>query len=136
MVTSLRRHRELWAGRALAVFLLVTVSVAVQPCVMAMPIPAEPPCPLCPGESTSDSAALPMPCEPAAEDCMTKNPLQAELRGAKVEPDNEHGAVLVSVIPLALAVPVAPDAAIGKGPFSPAAPGGPPIHVRYCVYLK
>lgn len=132
MTAVLRSNRQTWLRAVLGVFVLAFVAVALQPCAMAMEPAPLPDCPNCPTEPASAAG-----CDPAAADCMVDNPLQVELRSAKLQPLDDEGAAPFVYVPVAFSWPPAPACAllVPLEEGSPPSAGGPPLNVRFCVYL-
>lgn len=139
MLAKIRQHQTAWARRVLALFAVVWVSMAIQPCAMAMGDDSD--CPHCPpamvgehhdGQMSSGA----MPCMDGG-DCDNFDQFNYDGRSAKLKFEPALVDLFVGAVSLSDLMP-----ANRRDEFLPltfddgAGPGiPPPLNVLYCVYL-
>ena len=129
----MQNQDKIWGRRVLGLIVVAWLAVIVQPCAMAMGVESDS-CPHCPPQETAEKS----PCEElAGEDCTTEDQVSADSRSSQSKLKN-NPTDLLAAIPTppiasaksAYATQCLPDAAAWLYP------GGPPLNVLYCVYLK
>ena len=131
--------------RVIGLFAAAWVSLALQPCAMA--VPAEHDCPHCPeepgatataahhhGHDQADPAAAGASCASAQADCCDLDEGLVSLRTATADLDDEPPGLL-PVTPLPDAR-VRADRGPGNATGPPPAADSVPIYIRNCVFLK
>jgi hypothetical protein len=139
-----RQRRLPWAQRALGLFVVVWLNVAVQPCAIAMVDDEDHNCPHCPPEHSvhHDAALMPvdgnaMPCMTGELDCSGLDDVNHDGRFAqlKLKDVPSDGLAVIGTLSDGFAVPrLLGDVAVvpTRGPPSGVAPA---LNVLYCVYL-
>ena len=129
---SPRQRAVGWGHRVLSTFIVAWMTIALQPCSMALE--AEPDCPHCP---PTEQRELP-PCDVLTiQDCAVDDQLSAEPRSFKVKAKNSTSDLPVAIVPATNAV-ASPTALEQPAQTSSILlyPSGPPRNVLFCVYLK
>ncbi len=137
--------------RAIAALLAVWLTVAMQPCAMAMDTAEDHDCPHCPpapteqhhgnhnqrGHHASHTESDQKPCMTASDDCSLADELQTDGRFAKLElKDAPDDTPQVSVVDFTSSVCERPLKRLGWDPSrSPPPDDGPSLNILYCVFL-
>lgn len=132
------QRRSATAGvRSTLLFAIVAMlNLAVQPCAMAMELDTEHPCPHCPDSGAGHHVAEPSSVADTA-DCNSADVYNLDARTS--ETGTKNPAQKAAVCPIEIFSLPAPDFRADRHevcarPVAP--PGGPPLNVLHCVYLK
>ena len=129
------RRRKTTLGRyVLSAFVLVWLNMALQPCVMAMGSEPEPDCAHCPPAHSQEAP----PCDvEVAPGCDYDSELNFDARTIRLEPNDAPTELPAAITSTALEWPEASGIACPRPrPPTLADPSGPPLNIRFCVYLK
>jgi len=146
--TKSRQSRAPWARRVMGMFVVVCLSMVMQPCAMAFNSAADHDCPHCPTSMSEEGAAHSMhhatdsdsssaPCDAGLSQCMVDDDVNVDSRTSSIKVKDAP-----ADMPLAI---VSSQPVIAFADYSPALPRSsirswlpgnpPPLNVLYCVYL-
>lgn len=141
----MRRNKSSWGNGTLGAFVFVWLSLALQPCVMALESGDHGDCPHCPPEVSQHHAGhdmamhemgtMAMPCA-ASGDCDSLDELNYDGRTAEVKADKVESTL--AMLPPALEQQQAtlPCRARSTRDTDHLSGAAPPLHVLNCVYLN
>ena len=136
ILTNKRTQTETRVRGALGLVFVAVLNLAFQPCVMAMEADTDHPCPHCPTELGQEqhhkSAELDL-----TADCNVVDTYSHDSRPAQTK-NTEHAGdlpvLLVSEIPEV--GNLYSQVEYSRRPPTSSYPGGPPLNILYCVFLK
>ena len=126
------------AKRILPIFVAAVLSIAIQPCAMAMGDSIKSDCPHCPPAQVEhlDQNHHQAPCNDANMqcDCDASDPIDTRTSESKLK---DKPLVTAAVFNAAAAVlPALAAGTPSRGTYSAPHSGEPPLSIRYCVFLK
>lgn len=139
-LTKIRAHRASWGRRTLAVFSVVWLNFALQPCVMALETSHEGDCPHCPPELMEhhdghDMASMQMPCATSA-DCGDLDDFNYDGRKLDFEFETPADAIVV-LLPLPATQPAPAQATRSRACGYALHTGtSPPLYLSTCTFLN
>lgn len=146
-VAILKKRQIPWARRALGMFVVVWLNLALQPCAMAMGGDDDHDCPHCPPSHTQrheghemSSDTMPdhdMPCATGAADCTAFGAVNVDARSGDLKLRDAPIDQLDVIVPFAVSIADAGPSrtAVIEPPWPHPPDSTPPLTVLYCVYL-
>ena len=142
VIAAIRRRQRRWVPRIGGLLAVVWLNMVLQPCAMALGQHEQ--CPHCPPAMHGDEMHEGMhedPMHSGSEGCATEQcsyidrfDYDGRLPKVKLEKDlHDLGAVLP---PGAALEQASASGCLGVHPTEVGAPAGPPLNVRFCVYLN
>jgi len=132
-IAAIRKRQKRWTPRILGAWVVLWLVAAFQPCAMALGDHRM--CPDCPAgthEGEMGTAMLVQSDSCTAADCTDMARFDHDSRAWKAEPLKALALVPASWVPEQASAPC--PRVYGPIPFE--VPSGPPLNVRFCVYLK
>jgi len=131
-LAAIRSRKNTWGRRVLATYVVAWMAIVLQPCVVAGEIEHD--CPHCPPELSQESHHQEMK---ASSDCEIGGQQTLESTSQQFKLKDAAGWVPVALVHMPY------DFGAGTTAHQPFArpsaffaPGGPPLNVLHCVYLK
>ena len=133
-LATIRRRKSIWGRHVLGTFAIAWLSVAMQPCAMAMDVETTDPCPHCPPVEILDEA----PCDvKISPDCAADGQIVTEARSGQLKLKDKPSDLPPAVAPVLYeSEKLAHVAQAFFDPLVRLNPSGPPLNILYCVYLK
>lgn len=131
LLTTLRQRRVRGASSSLGAFVLVWLSMVLQPCAMALGSDTDYDCPHCPPQQNEQ------PCELGEPDCnhVHKYNVDGRTAQAKVKDAPQDSPMIVGeLFAFIPSVHTARVDDVSRQAIPP--PYGPSLNILYCVYLK
>ena len=150
----MRRNKSFWGKRTLGAFVVVWLSLALQPCVMALESGGHGDCPHCPPKVAQshaghdmamhemsthemaghDMATMAMPCA-ATGDCDSLDDFNYDGRTAEAKADKVESTLTILPPALDLQQAALPWRARSTRDTDHLSGAAPPLHVLNCVFL-
>lgn len=131
-----------WAQRALGLFVVLWLNIAIQPCAMAMVDGGDHNCPHCPPTHTghhdsSEESTNGVPCDNGDVDCGVAGDINHDGRPVQLKLKDLPTDTLVAIHSLDSGMQIARSGGVKTGCPSRSPPPGIPssLNVLYCVYL-
>lgn len=147
-LATIRQRQTPLARRALGLFVLAWLNIALQPCAMAMGGDDSDDCPRCPmshtGQHNDHSTSAPakvertMPCASDVDDCNPLETINVDSRTASYKLKDMPSDLPVAMLPSATLLADADYREVRDASSIKYRPpdNSPPLNVLYCVYLK
>ena len=139
VLATMRQRQTSWGRRVLSLFAVVWLSLALQPCAMAMGGDSDHDCPHCPPPESSHHAThdmTGMPCATGA-DCMALDEINYDGRTSTVKVGDAQYEAVAILSPVATARRSLRVTRAGKTSDSCGYGGtSPPLNLLYCTYLN